>query len=627
MWTASFTTLLLGVAPAFGAQEPLPSGLAELCAEFSGFDQNADGQPEITRLRVRSEASRTLSQASASTPAPRVLILAEARLLASEPNAASAASLGPELERMVADLHKDGWSAALIEVELPASQAHRDGRVLLGLREFLRAAAKAEELDGVILVGRFPDAFLVRTVNWRKNESLTLHKGTPEQRTWKQTRFVRRVPEPVAHRCDIVLADLDGNWEEMYIEPRVQLPATYAVFEGAIPANGGLAVDLQVSSVAFEDCFHLPDGRLEVAHTEVDGETQYWVGLHDRDADLECAQSDSEFINRIAQPEIFVSRIDAHGIALSPNPTILDMHGKGLLDENGKPQSLEFADAKSVPSWNSSIWSFDPQLERALLRDYFDRNHAYRSGAAELAFRPASIACDLGSGYQVMKAAAPEWKSLNEKSADLRGKPTLVDFVDWLQLPAVLRTVRAHSDPWGSVFGKAPAAELDALFASTERGAPLSWTPQGTQLVPSLHKAAGGGKLDFFLLRSLWQSGLVSAQSALYLHTGCHGISPPGAATRAFDHPSYGQRGGGESLLFYGRGLAMLGRAKVFYDEPRGFAQELAAGRTIGHAWARYFDAEARVSWAKAGGDIGRKRAYFWSVLGDWTLRLQRPAT
>jgi len=618
MGTAWITACLLVLAPALPAQEAPPASLEELCAQFSGFDQNDDGQVEITRLQLRAEAK---------SEAPRVLILAEARLLAAVPSFADVDSLAPELQRMVADLHQDGWSAALIEVELPASQAHRDGRVLLGLREFLRAAANAAPLDGVILIGRFPDAFLVRTVNWRKHEALTLHRGTPEQRSWKKTRFVRRVPEAVAHRCDIVLADLDGNWEDLYIGPRVNLPATHAVFDGAIPQNGGLAVDIQPSSVACEDCFHLPDGRLEVSETEGEGEARYWVSLHDRDADLECAPSDKQFTNRIGQPEIFVSRIDAHGIALSPNSAIQDMHGKSLLDDSGKPQSLEFADAKSLPSWSGEIWNFDPQLERALLRDYFDRNHAYRTGVAELAFRPASIACDLGSGYQIMKAAAPEWKSLNEKPADLRGKPTLVDFVDWLQLPAVLRTVRAHSDPWGSVFGKAPAAELDALFASTARGAPLSWTPRGTQLVPSLRKAAGGGKLDFFLLRSLWQTELVSGQSALYLHTGCHGISPPGAAKLAFDHPNYGRRGGGESLLFYSRGLAMVGRAKVFYDEPRGFAQELAAGRTVGHAWARYFDAEARVSWSKAGGDIGRKRAYFWSVLGDWTLRLQRPTT
>ena len=66
----------------------------------------------------------------------------------------------------------------------------------------------------------------------------------------------------------------------------------------------------------------------------------------------------------------------------------------------------------------------------------------------------------------------------------------------------------------------------------------------------------------------------------------------------------------------------MMGRAKVFYDSPRGFGAALAEGGTVGHAWARYFDEETRSTWARAGDDIGRKRSYFWSVLGDWTLRL-----
>ncbi|MFT5690343.1 MAG: hypothetical protein ACI8PQ_003198 [Planctomycetota bacterium] len=60
---------------------------------------------------------------------------------------------------------------------------------------------------------------------------------------------------------------------------------------------------------------------------------------------------------------------------------------------------------------------------------------------------------------------------------------------------------------------------------------------------------------------------------------------------------------------------------------PRGFAEALAealgAGETFGKAWSRYFEIESQAaSWGKAGGDIGRKRSYFWSVLGDWTLRL-----
>ena len=82
---------------------------------------------------------------------------------------------------------------------------------------------------------------------------------------------------------------------------------------------------------------------------------------------------------------------------------------------------------------------------------------------------------------------------------------------------------------------------------------------------------------------------------------------------------------GGEALLLFGNGLALVGRAKVFYDEPRGFSAVLHDGGTFGDAWARYFEVESRAAaWREVGGDIGRKRAYFWSVLGDATLRLER---
>jgi len=70
-----------------------------------------------------------------------------------------------------------------------------------------------------------------------------------------------------------------------------------------------------------------------------------------------------------------------------------------------------------------------------------------------------------------------------------------------------------------------------------------------------------------------------------------------------------------------------MGRSKVFYDEPKHFAESLGAGRTFGAAWAEYFEVESEAAtWSQAGGDIGRKRAYFWSVLGDWTLRLSMGA-
>jgi hypothetical protein len=193
--------------------------------------------------------------------------------------------------------------------------------------------------------------------------------------------------------------------------------------------------------------------------------------------------------------------------------------------------------------------------------------------------------------------------------------------VAWLAYPAILRTIRAHSDPWGSCFTKQPVAVLQARVG----GPPWSWTPRGHRLVPSLEASCGGGKFDWFLLRTLYENGKVAEEPAFYHHTGCHGISPPGAKNRPFDHPDYGVRQGAEALLLFGRGLALVGRSKVFYDEPRGFCEALREGKTFGEAWARYYEIEsAAATWDEVGGDIGRKRAYFWSVLGDWSLKLKR---
>ena len=57
-------------------------------------------------------------------------------------------------------------------------------------------------------------------------------------------------------------------------------------------------------------------------------------------------------------------------------------------------------------------------------------------------------------------------------------------------------------------------------------------------------------------------------------------------------------------------------------------AATLATGctATVGDAWRGTFEIESNAAaWSKVGGDIGRKRTYFWSLLGDWTLRLRVP--
>ncbi|UCE87751.1 MAG: hypothetical protein JSU66_08610, partial [Deltaproteobacteria bacterium] len=416
---------------------------------------------------------------------------------------------------------------------------HQDGETLLALREFFREVRAADpKFAGVVLVGAFPEAYLVRTVNWRKRGKPKVNGSVFAE----PVHYLRTVPEGVAHTCDLVLADLDGNWERLYTQPRTELPSLVGVFPDGVPARGGVPAACERGRRSFEDFFHVDDGHVDVHEFGVAR-----VMPLDAIRDEECSAADRERPNVIARPDILVSRINAHGIAANRHE------------------------------------------ERRLLFEYFERNHGYRTGRLEVPFRPASLAHDLGSGYRVLQRASEEWSGPPEAGLDVRGRPQRSEAYAWLERPAILRTIRAHTSRTGSAF---------------ERG----WL-------------SGGG------VYRRWRTGAVANDSAsFYLHTGCEAISPANAERKPYLHPAYGRENSAAALLFCAHGLALVGRAKVFYDEPRGFCEALAEGETFGAAWARYFDIESCAgSWSEVGGDIGRKRAYFWSVLGDWTLRLRKP--
>lgn len=601
--------LASALAPTPAAQSAAPRDtIAALCQAYSGLDQDGDGHVELARLTAA---------ASFGEAGPRVLVLVEARLTAPP----FAESLTQRIERLARDLAAEGKRADIVHVELGASERHQDGRYVLALRELLRGAARlADPLEGCLLIGRFPDAFIVRTCSWRRTGDLTLHRGSADERTWSAVPYVRRVPEGVAQRADIVLADLDGRWEDVYIQPETRLAQWHAVFPDGVPPHGGPCADVEVGAVTFRDVFHVSDGKLEVE--EVVGAEgaapQHAVRLFDRAGDHECSDADRAHPNVLAHPDLYVSRIDARGSAQQPDPSVVDAAGHGLLDDAGRPQPLQFASAADVPDWRA-VWEYDAALERRLLEAYLDRNHAYRTTGGGAAWRATSLACGLPSGHAVVARAADDWLDRDRARADVHGQPTLLDATEWFAYPAVLRTVRAHSDEWGSVFAKSDTGPLDERLG----GPAWSWTKRGERLEPSLRAACGSGRLDWYMLRSLWENGVSADGPSLYLHTGCDAVSPPGAARYPYDDRRYGVRQGAEALLFFGGGVALVGRAKVFYDEPQGFAEALRDGGQVGAAWAHYFAAEGNApTWGAAGGDIGRKRAYFWSVLGDASVTL-----
>ena len=105
----------------------------------------------------------------------------------------------------------------------------------------------------------------------------------------------------------------------------------------------------------------------------------------------------------------------------------------------------------------------------------------------------------------------------------------------------------------------------------------------------------------------------------IYLHTGCNVTSPKDGIILPFSHEQYGRGQNADSILFMANGLAVVGRAKIFNDFPREFGEELGKGENVGHALRH----SSEVDRAKEGiSRIDSKRYYFWSVLGDWTLKL-----
>jgi hypothetical protein len=611
--------LLAAALAALSSPLATQSPLADVVKAFAPCDINGDGTPELLELQWLHEVG--------DAKATLVVIVVERGLL--EPREEVPKSRrreGPEpanelrerVLRCAADIAADGFRTLVVDASMHRGPPHEDGRTVLALRRLFQRLHAVAPMAGAVLVGHFPDALLVRTCNWRRNEPLSLpgKDGKPVAIDAKITN-VRCVPEIVAHRCDIVLADLDGAWEDVYVPGPAVLPSVTAVFGDSVPDAGGSCIAMQTSELKVVDVFHVRDGAA-IADKEA-----FAVKLDAADRDHECAAADKLLGNPLGQPEIAISRIDAHGVAWRPDDDAFELRPEPGFEFMTsfrimyQPAARRGSDGKPPAP---VAWHYDGRLEQQLLVEYFDRNHAFRTnGVPAEQRRPASIAHGLGSGMGSLRAADPAWAGFAEPGYDIPEGADLVALRRWLQLPAVLRTLRAHSDPWGAAFAKSDADALEK-----DLGQPWHWVKDGEQLVPSWRDHRGG-RADFTFYRALYTKEHARGVPYLLIHMGCEAISPPGSVERAYDDPQYGMRAHAESILFFTPCLAIVGRAKVFYDEPRGFCEALAASATFGDAWRRYFAIEGEAkSWNDVGDDIGRKRSYFWSVIGDWTLRLPK---
>jgi hypothetical protein len=629
----------------------LPLTFAQLMRQYTPFDINGDGRHEINSL----EALFASPQPYVAQPNGVVVVLVDPRLVSDEPGiGVSGVEIKVWMALLETGMFNDGYFPYFVKASVYDGSEHQDGRTLLALRRFLKSVRANYPLAGVLLVGSFPDAGIVRSVFAKSSASdMELTSGSIPN-TQFTGAFVQLFAEYLTPRAEIVLGDLDGNWEALYREKAFVLPRVKAappLWSSPFPRSGQVlqTQTYDINYASFEDVFYIQDHQVAVSETS--GTLRLSIASVEEPSP-EVSLLDRLNPNRIARPEIFVSRINPRSVAVMPVAP-LDLDGRKPLDGNGAPQALRYASAQTV------TWARDRTLERRLVADYVARSHRFRLGSDNnFPFRTSAItAKDSGlmspSRFNdLLRRASGSFSS--PVAAD---QATLLGYVDWLRKPAVLRGIAAHSNAVNSEFGSVEGSwpvpiSFDLMTLEFMAGGPTRrlwrwvgrWQDAEYRLEPSF--AGLDGNANFHLHRTLWENKTLSTAGQMFVvHEGCEVMRFANAdKTEPYNGLHYGQRGksggvtNGESLLFYGNGLGLMARNKVFNDAPVDALDEVNRTGRFGYGWRAYFMKEAAKdelnertadpTVIEPGSDrrwrsLQRKRSYFWNTIGDPTLKIR----
>ncbi len=608
---------------------PPPPSVSTIVSKYQNYDMNADGIAEIESLKF-------LAGDEINTAATKglALVLYDPRLVTDDPNnGISGLQMRLHLSLMRSDMFKEGFNPRFIEAKVYRGAQHQDGRTLLAMRRFLKEVHANHPLKSVTLIGDFPESIIVRQVLVRSRQ------GADPKRfgsvMLSNVDFVATGTELVAPRSDLILSDLDGNWENVSVQQPTASKDAELVPD--LPAGTNFPAANQTLTGArynimnnnFRDFFLVRDRATTL--TEAGGQAQLFVSHLGEDGP-ELSAADRQQPNPIARPEIEVSRINPRHVAMQPYlyyGTSTD--GQGLLGTDGKPRVVRLTGTGGVD------WREDATLERRILADYLYRNHAFRLGNDRNKPYPTSAVRAKESGLispasfnaMLRKADSAFSTSWEVDEADM------AEYINWLKTPAVLRGVAAHSNETFAEFAKSNAWLVDAMVG----GKPWYWKlmsdAQGNYLQPTI---GDRGSADFFLYRTLWENKVYDTMGtgqSFYIHDGCtvNGVFPH---DQPYNTPNYAARQHAESMLFYANGLGMLARAKVFNDTPRGATEAINSnGKRFAASLKGYFTTDAAdanlnpngtTDWAnRRTRTLQRKRTYFWGLLGDATLNIRYP--
>ncbi|MBM3474485.1 MAG: hypothetical protein FJX75_14570 [Armatimonadetes bacterium] len=415
------------------------ASVTELCARYNGFDRNQDGVTELNQLTPMASVPTRFA------PVGSVVILVEARLLreprprqagvkeTGEPGdlvlpTLPARKLSPEseppklltvlrasLNTFAADVASLAYDVFLVSADLYAGPRHQDGETLLAIRRFLSEVRGAvPDLRGVILVGSFPEALLVRQCWWPHREpTITLNVAQAGAQTFRDVDVIDNRGGPAAYSdsSDIVLADLDGRWDQIYHQGRETVPGFIAVFPAGDSDRASCTTrHYELFQDPHEDFFFIHDGDYR---TEAVPPASLRF-IREGAENSECAPQDLPARNPIALPEIALSRINPRHVGVRPDPDIVGTAGERLLGSDGLPQAVTLAGA-TTEGWR--VWKYHRATELRLLNEYLARNHAWHMGANPDRY-PACLSYDFGSAMPALCTLFPQWRGFSAPGMD-----------------------------------------------------------------------------------------------------------------------------------------------------------------------------------------------------------------
>lgn len=651
------------------------ANLWDILKKFTPYDHDKDGTSEINSLTPLPSPSQ---QKPLDDGDKLLLIIVNKKVLDKTPKK-NAKYLRNDLETLRRDLEQDGYVARSIVADVYSGPNHQDGMTVLAIRNFFQEVRKGYPyFQGAILIGSFPEAFLVRSYPWRKSAGYADKSVTINGIKIEGQDFLEIRPDVIATRSDLVLCDLDGNWDSIYVKNKTTLPSLMAVPESVGSTNwadyGTASVlDRQIGTydptkaafeenffkISFEDFFHINDGAFMITKTQEPSAAgkKFVTELHiSTKRDLEVSSKDLANPNPLATPKIIVSRIDASHVAVVPNPNYPSDKGESLTDPDGKPQQI----SATAVYWHL-LYVHDDGLEIKLLMQYLERNHAYRVGT--WVTEPIEYAAIAGPEFhradlmnQILGPLSYEYSG----TVDPPDGAGPAQYVRWLRKRSMIYAITTHANS-GWFYFRDFYGEREELFNAL--GDLIKGLPQGTvyigpfvsaikkneqeiqQEIDFLNTFLGSnperwywdsenqklcpgwrdlkGQASMHIHKALWASGMENScvGGRFYITEGCDvnscNIGVP------YDDDFYAKEQLAESFLFYVRGLATIARAKTFNDLPPniGLIFEHQQQR-FGEIWRGYFRSEKQDGVLdNVTNGIRRKKAYFWGVVGDWTLK------